>query len=66
MADKAVDAAKVAKTAKSSKSIINVTNKSSALKSVDKLPTNIQKSAKSFFKGSSNNYNGYSVIKNKK
>ena len=65
MADKAVDTAKVAKTAKSGKSIIKVTNKSSALKSVDKLPSNIQKSAKSFFKGSSNNYNSYSVIKNK-
>ncbi len=64
-ADKAVDAAKVAKTAKSGKSIIKATKKSSALKSVDKLPSNIQKSAKSFFKGSSNNYNSYSVIKNK-
>jgi len=65
MADKAVDAAKVAKTAKSGKSIIKATKKSSALKSVDTLPSNIQKSAKSFFKGSSNNYNSYSVIKNK-
>ena len=45
--------------------IIKVTNKSSALKSVDTLPSSIQKSAKSFFKGSSNNYNSYSVIKNK-
>ena len=63
--DKASDAAKVAKTAKSGKSIIKATKKSSALKSVDKLPSNIQKSAKSFFKGSSNNYNSYSVIKNK-
>ena len=42
-----------------------MTNKSSALKNVDKLPSNIQKSAKSFFKGSSNNYNSYSVFKNK-
>ncbi len=60
--DKAVDAAK---TVRSGKSIINATKKSSALKSVDKLPSNIRKSAKSFFKGSSNNYNSYSVIKNK-
>ncbi len=65
MADKAVDTAKAIKTAKSGRSIIKATKKSSALKSVDKLPSNIQKSAKSFFKGSSNNYNSYSVIKNK-
>ena len=64
IADKAIDGVKVAKTTKSSKSIINATRKSSALKSIDKLPSNIQKSAKSFFKGSSNNYNSYSVIKN--
>lgn len=64
MADKVVGAAKVNKTAKNSKLIIKVTNKSSALKSVDTLPSSIQKSAKSFFKGSSNNYNSYSVIKN--
>ncbi|MBQ4517419.1 MAG: minor capsid protein [Clostridia bacterium] len=65
MADKVVGAAKVNKTAKNSELIIKVTNKSSALKSVDTLPSSIQKSAKSFFKGSSNNYNSYSVIKNK-
>ena len=64
IADRALDAAKVSKTAKSG-SIIKATKKSSALKSVDKLPSSIQKSAKSFFKGSSNNYNSYSVIKNK-
>ena len=64
MADKALDTAKFSKTAKRG-SIIKATKKSSALKSVDKLPSSIQKSAKSFFKGSSNNYNSYSVIKNK-
>ncbi len=66
VADKAVDAAKVVnKATKKRKSIITATKKSSALKSVAELPSNIQKSAKSFFKGSSNNYNNYSVIKNK-
>ena len=65
MADKTIDAVKVTRTTKNSKLIIKVTNKSSALKSVETLPSNIQKSAKSFFKGSSNNYNSYSVIKNK-
>ena len=66
VADKAVDATKVVnKATKKSKSIITATKKSSALKSVAELPSNIQKSAKSFFKGSSNNYNNYSVMKNK-
>ncbi len=37
------------------------TSKSDALKSVSSLPQPIQKGAKSFFKGSSNNYNNYSV-----
>ena len=72
-ANKVVDAGKtidrtrdVVKATKRSKStIVKVTKKSSALKSIDKLPSNIQKSVKSFFKGSSNNYNSYSVIKNK-
>ena len=40
-------------------------NKSSALKNVDKMPQLIQKGVKSFFKGSSNNYNSYSVTHNK-
>lgn len=35
------------------------------LNSVGKLPESIQKGVKSFFKGSSNNYNSYSVPKNK-
>ena len=46
-------------------SIYQGNSKSSALKNVDKLPNNIQNIAKSFFKGSSNNYNNYSVTENK-
>lgn len=65
MVDKATDIAKATNKTKKSKSIIKATRKSDALKSVDKLPSNIQKNAKSFFKGSSNNYNSYSVFKNK-
>lgn len=38
--------------------------KSSALSKVGILPSNIQKGVKSFFKGSSNNYNKYSVSQN--
>lgn len=48
-----------------SRVIISGNRKSSALSSVSKLPESIQKSAKSFFKGSSNNYSEYSVTKNK-
>ena len=66
VADKASDAVKaVNKATSKGKNIITATKKSSALKSINELPTNIQKSVKSFFKGSSNNYNKYSVIKNK-
>lgn len=39
--------------------------KSNALSSVSSLPSPIQKSVKSFFKGSSNNYNSYSVQRTK-
>lgn len=38
-------------------------NKSGALDSVLLMPSLIQRSVKSFFKGSSNNYNSYSVQK---
>ena len=38
--------------------------KNTALNNVAKLPVSIQKSVKSFFKRSSNNYNNYSVNKN--
>ena len=50
---------------KGSRSLYTGTSKSSALKSISKLPQIIQKSVKAFFKGSSNNYNNYSVLKNK-
>ena len=40
-------------------------DKGTALKSISNLPEPIQKSAKSFFKRSSNKYNKYSVTKNK-
>jgi len=62
------DTAKIAKVANKiggGKSVIEATKKSSALKNINNLPANIQKSVKSFFKGSSNNYNKYSVFKNK-
>ena len=36
-------------------------SKSDALKSVSSLPHQVQKGAKSFFKGSSNHYNRYEV-----
>lgn len=49
---------------KGSSTIYSGTTKSSALSSVSSLPNSIQKGAKSFFKGSSNNYNRYSVQKN--
>ena len=48
-----------------SRSLYTGATKSSALKSIRTLPQNIQKGVKSFFKGSSNNYNSYSVLKNK-
>jgi hypothetical protein len=47
-----------------SKNIYTGYKKSDALSNVKNLPNSIQKSAKSFFKGSSNNYNKYSVTKN--
>lgn len=47
------------------KRIYQGNSKSSALKNISNLPQQIQKGAKNFFKGSSNNYNNYSVIKNK-
>lgn len=46
---------------KGGRTIYSGESKSSALSSVPSLPQSIQKSAKSFFKGSSNNYNSYSV-----
>lgn len=49
---------------KGSSTVYSGTTKSSALSSVASLPNSIQKGAKSFFKGSSNNYNRYSVQKN--
>jgi hypothetical protein len=48
-----------------SKTISAATQKSVALNGVSRLPEPIQKGVKSFFKGSSNNYNNYSVVKNK-
>lgn len=47
------------------RSLYRGSKKSSALGRVSKLPSNIQKGVKSFFKGSSNNYNKYSVTENK-
>lgn len=49
---------------KGSRIIMNANKKSDALGSVNRIPELIQKSVKSFFKGSSNNYNNYSVTKN--
>ncbi len=49
---------------KGKNNIYRGTTKNSALKSINKLPKEIQKGTKSFFKGSSNNYNNYSVNKN--
>ncbi len=66
VADDAVDAAKAAKKhTNHAKTLIKTTKKSSALNMIGDLPANIQKGTKSFFKGSSNNYNNYSVTKNK-
>ena len=50
---------------KGSRTISTATKKSAALGDVGKLPGPIQRGVKSFFKGSSNNYNNYSVSKNK-
>jgi len=47
-----------------SRQIYSGQTKSDALASVRTLPETVQKTAKSFFKGSSNNYNKYSVQKN--
>ena len=51
---------------KGSRSLFEGKSKTSALSSVSALPKNIQKGVKSFFKGSSNHYDGFSVerIKN--
>lgn len=49
---------------KGSRNLFSGSKKSTALGEVKHLPANIQKSVKSFFKGSSNNYNKYSVSKN--
>ena len=48
---------------KGGRTIYSGTSKSSALSSVSSLPTEIQSSAKSFFKGGSNHYNSFSVEK---
>lgn len=48
-----------------SRALYKGTSKGDALSNVSKLPRNIQKSVKSFIKGSSNNYNNYAVLKNK-
>ena len=50
---------------KGSRTIMSVDRKSTALNNISKLPEQIQKSVKSFFKGSSNNYNSYTITKNK-
>ena len=47
-----------------SKVIYKGNTKKNALSNVSKLPENIQKSVKSFIKGSSNNYNSYQITKN--
>lgn len=47
-----------------SRNLYKGVSKRDALKSIKKLPQHIQKSVKSFFKGSSNNYNKYSVNRN--
>ena len=48
---------------KGGKTVYNGVSKSSALQSISKLPKDIQKTAKSFFKGGSNRYNSFSVEK---
>ena len=63
-ADKVIDGSKNIDDFNDGNSIIKASGKSTALNSVSDLPLEIQKSAKSFFKGSSNNYNNYSVVKN--
>ena len=62
--DKAVDGSKIIDGFDDGTSIMKASGKSTALNSVNDLPPEIQKNAKSFFKGSSNNYDNYSVIKN--
>ena len=47
----------------SGKELFSGKSKKDALNSVSSYPETIQKSAKSFFKGSSNNYNNYNVTK---
>ncbi|MGN1319013.1 MAG: hypothetical protein ACI4VF_08335, partial [Lachnospirales bacterium] len=49
---------------KGSKDLYTGTSKRDALENVKNLPQSIQKSVKSFFKGSSNNYNKYWVSRN--
>lgn len=51
---------------KGAKTLYSEKTKSGALSSVSSMPSSIQKSVKSFFKGSSNNYNHYSVQKTEK
>lgn len=46
---------------KDARTVYEGTSKSSALSSVSTLPKEIQRSAKSFFKGGSNHYNSFSV-----
>ena len=46
------------------KKIYSESSKNSALRNIDKLPKKIQKGVKSFFKGSSNNYNSYTILSN--
>lgn len=49
---------------KGSRDLYKGTSKRDALENVKNLPQSIQKSVKSFFKGSSNNYNKYWVSRN--
>ena len=51
---------------KGARTLYSGKTKSGALSSVSSLPSPIQKSVKSFFKGSSNTYNHYSVQKTAK
>lgn len=51
---------------KGAKEIYSGSSKSDALKSVPSLPSQVQKGVKSFFKGSSNHYIRYEILKDKK
>ena len=48
---------------KGARELYTGSSKSDALKSVSSLPPQVQKGAKSFFKGSSNRYNKYEIQK---